>query len=262
LSTSQQPIYLAQPDGSRIAYHRTPGRMPGVVFLCGFLSDMTATKAITLEKWCKAQKQAFIRFDYLGHGASNGRFEEGTIGRWTEDALGVLDQLTEGPQVLVGSSMGGWIMLLVARERPERIAGLVGIAPAPDFTEDLLWGQFDASVRTQLQSQGIVRLPSEYDDSQVPVTLQLIQEGRAHQLLDKPLPLTCPVRLLHGMQDADVPWQTSIRIAERVASDDVRVILVKDGEHRLSRESDLNLLTETLGELTRGVERQIHEGPS
>ena len=249
-SSEMQTLHLA--DGTAIAYHRSPGKSPGVAFLGGFMSDMTGTKAIALETWCQARGQAFVRFDYSGHGASSGRFEDGTIGRWATEASAVVEQLSADPQILVGSSMGGWIMLLVARARPERIAGLLGVACAADFTESMIWQGLDEVTRARLQRDGVIYVPSDYaDEEPYPITLNLIKEARAHLLLgEKNLAaITCPVRLLHGMQDASVPWRTSTQVAERLASDNVRVILVKDGEHRMSRDGDLALLTELLGDL-------------
>ena len=242
---------LNLPNGATIAYHRYPGAGPGVMFCGGFSSDMTGTKAMRLDHWCRQRGQAFLRFDYQGHGASSGRFEDGTIGSWTADALAALDCLTEGPQILVGSSMGGWIMLLLALARPERIAGLVGVACAADFTESMLWQQLDAATQSRLQQDGVIYLPSCYEgEAPYPITLRLIEEARQHLLLERAaLPIHCPVRLLHGLRDPEVPWQNSVRVAEKLASEDVRVLLVKDGEHRMSRESDLALLLELLAEL-------------
>jgi len=239
-------------NGVSIAYHRTRGKSPGVVFLGGFMSDMTGTKAVTLEEFCRARGQAFLRFDYRGHGASSGRFEDGTIGLWADDALAAFDRLTDGPQILVGSSMGGWIALLSALARRGRVAGLVGIAAAPDFTEDLLWDAFSSDQRAALLREGVLRLPSEYSDKPYSITLKLIEDGRRHLLLRETIDLVCPARLLHGMRDPDVPWQRSVKLAERLAAPDVRVVLVKDGDHRLSREQDLALLCRSVEELSGG----------
>lgn len=243
------PETLRGRNGVSIAYHRTRGKSPGVVFLGGFMSDMTGTKAVTLEAFCRDRGQAFLRFDYRGHGASSDRFEDGTIGLWAEDALAAFDQLTEGPQILVGSSMGGWVALLTALARGERVAGLVGIAAAPDFTEDLLWSAFPPDQRAALTRDGVLRLPSEYSDKPYSITLRLIEDGRQHLLLRSPIDLACPVRLLHGMRDPDVPWQRSLRLAEQLATPDVRVELSKDGDHRLSREQDLALLCRIVEDL-------------
>ncbi len=243
------PETLPGRDGVSIAYHRTPGKSPGVVFLGGFMSDMTGSKATVLEAFCRARGQAFLRFDYRGHGASSGRFEDGTIGLWADDALTAFDALTEGPQVLVGSSMGGWVALLTALKRRDRIAALVGIAAAPDFTEDLLWPALSPEQRAAIARDGLIRLPSQYSERPYSITLKLIEEGRRHLLMRGPLDLTCPVRLLHGMRDPDVPWQRSLELADKLAATDVRVELIKDGDHRLSREQELKLLCRTVEEL-------------
>ncbi len=225
--------------GGRLAYARTPGDGPGVVFLGGFMSDMTGTKATLLEAHCRARGRAFLRFDYRGHGASGGQFVDGTIGGWADDAVLAIDRLTTGPQILVGSSMGGWLMLLATLARPDRVAGLVGIAAAPDFTEDLMWDQFPEPVRRVLLRDGIWHEPSQYGETPYPITLRLIEEGRGHLLLRRPLPIACPLRLIHGMRDHDVPWQVSQRLLEHVAADDATLTLVKDGDHRLSRPDDI-----------------------
>jgi pimeloyl-ACP methyl ester carboxylesterase len=236
------PEFLVRDDGERIAYCRLPGKAPGIVFLGGFMSDMTGTKATALEAFCRARGQAFLRFDYFGHGASSGAFRDATIGRWRDDALAVLDQLVEGPQVLVGSSMGGWMMLLAALARPDRVAALVGIAPAPDFTQALMWPGFSPEQQRRLVGEGEITVPSQYDSRGYTITHRLIEEGRRHLLLGGTIPLTCSVRLLHGMADPDVPWEMSLRLADRLASEDVTITLVKHGDHRLSTESDLALL--------------------
>lgn len=213
------------------------------------MSDMTGTKARRLEAFCAARGHAYLRFDYFAHGASSGDFAEATIGRWREDALAVLDRLTEGPQVLVGSSIGGWLMLLAALARPERVAGLIGIAAAPDATETLMWAKFPPELRERILRDGAARLPSAYSAEGYLFTRTLIEEGRRHLLMAQPIPIACPVRLLHGMRDPDVPWQTSLALTEMLASRDVAVTLVKDGDHRLSSESDLALLERTLAAL-------------
>jgi len=231
-----------------LAYRKLEGKGPGVVFLGGFHSDMTGSKAAYLAEWCASRGRAYLRFDYSGHGASGGRFEDGTIGRWTADAAMALETLTQGPQILVGSSMGGWIALLLGLRHPERVAGLIGIAAAPDFTEELMWAQFSDAVRDQIQREGSWERPSAYGDA-YPITRALIEDGRRHLILGAPIALDVPVRLLHGQADADVPWQHSLRIAERVVSQNVEVTLVKDGDHRLSTPENLALLGRTLGSL-------------
>jgi pimeloyl-ACP methyl ester carboxylesterase len=189
-----------------------------------------------------------LRFDYSGHGASGGQFADGTIGRWAEDALAIIDRASEGPLLLVGSSMGGWIALLVARARPERVVGLVGIAAAPDFTEVLMWQAMSFEQRATLMSHGVLYVPSQYGDP-YPITRALVEDGRNHLLLHEPITLDCPIRLLHGQCDPDVPWEFALQIADQVSSRDVRVILVKDGDHRLSRPQDLALLRQTISAL-------------
>jgi len=236
---------LPRPDGHSIAYCASPGKGPGVMFCGGFMSDMTGTKALALDAFCRGPGVAFVRFDYLGHGASSGRFADGTIGRWAEDAIAVLDAVTEGPQIVVGSSMGGWIMLLVALARPERVAGLLGLAAAPDFTEDLLWATFDPATRDRLRREGVVHAPSDYGEP-YPITRTLIEEGRRHLLLRETIAIDCPVRLIQGMADADVPWRTALRLAERLRTPDVETTLVKASDHRLSEPADLDRLIRTL----------------
>lgn len=234
-------------DG-RLAWARLPGRGPGVVFLPGFRSDMGGTKAMALREACAARGRAFLRFDYSGHGESAGRFEDGTIGQWAEDALALFDALTDGPQVLVGSSMGGWIATLLAVRRPERIAALVGLAPAPDFTEALMWPEFTAAQREAVMRDGVLHVPSHYGEP-TPITRALIEDGKRHLLLGGPIPLRCPVRILQGMADPDVPWRHALRLVEALESNDGRLHLIKDGDHRLSRPEDLRLLVETLDQL-------------
>jgi pimeloyl-ACP methyl ester carboxylesterase len=235
-----------------LAYARGAGRTPTVVFLPGFASDMEGEKAQALADVCAARGQAVLRFDYSGHGASGGRFEEGTIGRWRDDALDVIDALSDGPLVLVGSSMGGWLALLVALARPARLAGLIGIAAAPDFTERLMWASMPFSARETLMCEGRIMVPSAYG-APYPITRALIEDGRRHLLLDGPIALTAPVRLLHGQADPDVPWELSLRLAEQITGADVTVTLIKDGDHRLSRPADLALLRRTLGGLVAGL---------
>jgi len=243
------PDILTREDGATIAYRRARGTTPGVIFLGGFMSDMTGTKARTLHEFCESRGTAYVRFDYFGHGRSSGAFADATVGRWKGDALAVLDRLSDGPQVLVGSSIGGWIMMLAALARPERIAGLVGIAAAPDATETLMWKRFPEFARAAILKDGSFRVPSDYSPEGYLITRALIEDGRKHLLPASDAPVACPVRLLHGMADKEVPWETSLDLSRRIASRDVRVILVKDGDHRLSRDSDLALLLRTLAPL-------------
>jgi pimeloyl-ACP methyl ester carboxylesterase len=243
---------LDRGDGVELAWAKTEGRSPTVVFLPGFRSDMGGDKATHLARFCADRGQAMLRFDYSGHGASGGRFEDGSIGRWAADAGTVIDRVSDGPLILIGSSMGGWIALLAACARPERVAGLIGVAAAPDFTENLMWGAMTPQERERLLREGALVVPSQYGDP-YPITRTLIEDGRNHLLLSMPILLGCPIRLLHGLHDPDVPWETSLRICERVSGDDVRIILVKDGDHRLSRPQDLALLTDTLATVLSGL---------
>jgi pimeloyl-ACP methyl ester carboxylesterase len=247
-----EPDRLALPDGRRIAHVRTPGRGPGVIFLGGFRSDMTGTKATHLEAWARARGRAFLRFDYTGHGASSGAFEAGSVGDWAADAADALDRLTEGPQILVGSSMGGWIALLLARAWPDRIAGIVGVAAAPDFTEDAMWAGFDAAQRARLEAEGRVALPSEYSDAPYVITRRLIEDGRAQLVLRAPLTLGCPLRLLHGAADADVDPAVALRLLDHADGPDVRLTLVRGADHRFSAPENLALIVATLEELSGG----------
>lgn len=239
------PTQLNLQGSPFLAYHLTPGKLPTVVFLTGFRSDMTGAKAFHLEQHCARLGRAFLRFDYRGHGASGGRFEDSCIGDWRADALAMLDLIAIGPVVLVGSSMGGWIMLLAALARPERVRGLVGLAAAPDFTRDLVAARLTSDQRTTLEGTGRLLIPSDYGDPLV-LTRRLIEEGESHLLLDGPIPIRCPVHLLHGQMDPDVPWQTALRLAACLESSAVTVELLKDGDHRLSREEDLRRIVAAL----------------
>jgi pimeloyl-ACP methyl ester carboxylesterase len=255
MNNPEPPFDIAvRNDGVKIAYRLSEGRSPCVVFFGGFKSDMNGTKAMALESHCRKQGRAFLRFDYQGHGQSSGAFEDGTIGCWTEDSLFIIDHLIKGPCVLVGSSMGGWIMLLTALAQPEKVAGLLGIAAAPDFTEDLILASLSAAQKENLEKDGHVDLPSEYDGS-YPITKALIEDGREHLLLRQKIPLLVPLRLIHGMKDADVPWQTSLQLSQMIASENVETILVKDGDHRLSEADDLSRINGVLDALLENIER-------
>lgn len=243
-----QPSFLKLPSGGRIAYHKTEGKGPGILFLGGFRSDMTGVKATALESFCKERGHGFIRFDYEGHGQSSGAFEEGTIGRWYENAQAVFEKLAKGPHILVGSSMGGWLALLLAMRKPRKAAGLIGIAAAPDFTEHLIWDKFTESQRARLQKEGRLLVPSDYGEPYT-ITKELIVEGRNHLLLGKEIPIFCPVRLLHGMKDDDVPWEISLAVNEKLASSDVKTILVEEGDHRLSEPADIERLLRVTGKM-------------
>jgi pimeloyl-ACP methyl ester carboxylesterase len=240
--------YLTTAEGRRIAYELTEGQGPCVVFLGGFKSDMTGTKAIYLRAWAQAQGRAFLRLDYSGHGASGGAFLDGAIGDWFEDARAVIETTTSGPLVLVGSSMGGWIALLLARAIPHRISGLVTIAAAPDFTEDSMWASFTPAQRAELAS-GQVALPSDYSDATYIITRRLIEEGRARLVLRDPLPLPFPTRLLQGTEDTDVPPAVALRLLDHVTGPDIRLTLVKGADHRFSTPDCLALISTALAEV-------------
>ncbi|THH35767.1 alpha/beta hydrolase [Aliishimia ponticola] len=227
------PNYFETAEGRRIAYHKTEGAGPTIVFLGGLKSDMEGTKAVHLEAWAKAQGRAFLRFDYSGHGESSGTFEEGCIGDWHQDTLAAIDNLTTGPVVPVGSSMGGWQSLLLARARPNRIAGLVTIAAAPDFTEDGYWAGFSEAQKALLDSQGYVELPSDYMEP-YHVSKRMIEDGRTHLVLRTPLALPFPVRCLQGTADTAVSTETALRLLDHADCEDMRLTLVKDADHRFS----------------------------
>ena len=241
--------FLTTPQGRRIAHHHSEGVGPGVVFLGGFKSDMTGTKAVHLQAWAEATGRAFLRFDYSGHGQSSGDFLDGCIGDWAEDAMAAIAALTTGPQILVGSSMGGWIALLVARAMPERVAGLVGIAAAPDFTEDLMWAQFTDAERAVLAT-GRVEQPSDYSEEPYVITQKLIEDGRKRLVLRHALPLPFPVRLLQGTADVDVPPAVALRLMDHADSPDLRLVLVKGADHRFSTPECLDLITASIAEIT------------
>ncbi|OOY18832.1 alpha/beta hydrolase [Thioclava sp. DLFJ5-1] len=240
--------YFETQEGRRIAYNLTPGEGPGVVFLGGFKSDMEGTKALALEDWAKREGRAFLRFDYSGHGVSDGAFEDGAIGDWFEDARDVIMAKTEGPQILVGSSMGGWISLLMSREHPEKVAGLVTIAAAPDFTEDGYWASFDKETRHKLESEGSIAIPSDYGEPYV-ITRRLINEGRERLVLRSPLALPFPTRFLQGTADEAVSTETAIRLLEHAEGADMRLTLVKGADHRFSDPDCLALIETALAEV-------------
>lgn len=248
------PSYINATDGTKLAFYATPARTgrsgPGIVFLGGFMSDMTGKKATTLQAWAQGAGRAFLRLDYSGHGFSGGEFRAGTVGRWTRDALTVIDHAGKtiaglgGPLVLVGSSMGGWIMVRVAlalrqAAGPQQAAGLVGIAAAADFTHDLLPAHLGPAVMAQIAEAGFYAAPSEYSDQPYIITRALVEDGNRQRVLDAPLDLDMPVRLIHGAADRDVPWTQSQKLMAVLTSGDVELILVKDGDHRLSSERDL-----------------------
>jgi pimeloyl-ACP methyl ester carboxylesterase len=237
--------YLTRTDGIRLAYQLRKGRGPTIVFLPGYMSDMSGSKALALEAWAASEGRSFLRFDYAGCGQSEGAFEDPTLTGWRDDALLMIDRLTNGPVILVGSSMGGWLMLLAALARPDQIAGLVGIAAAPDFTD---WG-YSQEQKLEILSTGRLEQPSPYGPDPTTITKAMWQSGEVNRLLQSPVAIDCPVRLLHGQRDSDVPWHHSPHLAAMIRSDDVQVILVKDGDHRLSRDQDIALLLRIVGDL-------------
>ncbi len=240
---------LDRGDGVHLAYESSHGRGPAVVWLSGFKSDMAGTKAQVLADWARAKGQSFLRLDYSGHGRSGGAFEDGTIGRWRDDALAVIDSASAGPLVLVGSSMGGWLALLVAKARPERVLSMVLIAPAADFTQALLWEGLDPAARREIEETGRWARPSAYDPQPYVITRRLIEEGRDHLLLGAPIAFSGPVRILQGARDPDVPFAHAQLLADRLTTDDLAFTLIRDGDHRLSRPQDLKKLIAAVEEL-------------
>ena len=238
----------------RIAVRQRDGAAPGLFWLGGFKSDMGGTKAVALDDWAAAQGRACIRFDYSGHGESGGDFTDGTIGRWLEESLAVYSTCATGPQVVIGSSMGGWLALLLTRALKRNaklktpVAGLVLIAPAVDFTEELMWKKFSPEVKRQIEQTGAWQRPSAYSEASYPIARMLIEEGRNHLLLGGLIETGCPVRILQGVKDEDVPWQHAVELTSRLAHDDVVLTLVKDGDHRLSRPEDIERLIAAVGE--------------
>ena len=238
----------------RIAVRTREGATPGLFWLGGFKSDMKGTKAQALDLWARDHGRAMTRFDYSGHGESEGDFIDGTVGRWLEEGMAVFDACCRGPQVVIGSSMGGWLALLLARELARRaqadpsLASLVLIAPAVDFTEELMWKRFPPEIKREIEQAGVWARPSQYSDQPYLITRGLIEEGRSHLLLDNMIETGCPVRILQGVQDPDVPWQHAVELSSRFAQDDVVLTLVKDGDHRLSRPEDIERLIAAVAE--------------
>jgi pimeloyl-ACP methyl ester carboxylesterase len=255
----QEPafIWVGEGDGRRrIAVRARAGGSPGLIWLGGFNSDMKGTKALALDAWAAEHGRGCVRFDYSGHGESGGAFIDGTIGRWLEESVAVYEQFCRGPQVAIGSSMGGWMALLLAREIARRasdqasLAGLVLIAPAPDFTEQLMWNGFSPEVREEIQTKGAWMRPSQYGDgAPYPITRALIEEGRNHLLLGSAIEVGCPVRILQGAQDPDVPWQHAFALAHRLPAEDVVLTMIQDGDHRLSRPQDIARIIAAVAEI-------------
>ncbi len=255
-AAGEQPVFIAAGQGDsarRIAVRARAGSAPGLFWLGGFNSDMKGTKALALDAWAADHGRACVRFDYSGHGESGGKFVDGTIGRWLEESLAVFERFCAGPQILIGSSMGGWMALLLAREVGRRrqgasVAGLVLIAPAPDFTEELMWKAFSPEIRHEIESKGVWLRPSQYGEP-YPITRALIEEGRNHLLLDRAIEVGCPVRILQGVQDPDVPWQHALALAHRLPAEDVVLTMIQDGDHRLSRPQDIARILAAVAEV-------------
>ncbi|MDR3325909.1 MAG: alpha/beta hydrolase [Rhodospirillaceae bacterium] len=234
---------------SAIAYNKLNGENPGIVFIHGFKSNKNSEKALAIENFCANHNKAFIRFDMSGHGESAGNFEDGTISSWTNDVIDVLDSLTSGPQILIGSSMGGWLMLLATLARCNRIAGLFGLAAAPDFTEELIFNSFNEKQKETLLRKNYIMIKN--CSEALLVSNKLIKDGRKHLILQKQINITCPIRLIHGQKDNDVPWNTALRLQERLVSDDVEVILIKSSDHHLNKPDDIVLIKEVLDSLIK-----------
>ncbi|MBR1163738.1 alpha/beta hydrolase [Bradyrhizobium elkanii] len=258
-ASEQEPAFIEVGEGSearRIAVRARAGGSPGLIWLGGFKSDMTGTKALALDAWAAEHRRNCVRFDYSGHGESGGEFADGTIGRWLEESVAVFSQFCSGPQVVIGSSMGGWMALLLAREIARRgngkahLAGLVLIAPAPDFTEELMWKAFSPEVRAEIEAKGMWLRPSEYGDgTPYPITRNLIEEGRNHLLLGSKIDVGCPVRILQGAQDPDVPWKHAFALVHRLPAEDVVLTMIQDGDHRLSRPQDIARIIAAVAEI-------------
>ena len=255
---ANSPKFLEIGAGSErrvLAVRQQDGAPPGLFWLSGYKSDMQGTKAVALAQWAERERRAYVRFDYSGHGESSGAFNDGTIGRWLADSLAVFDACCRGPQIVIGSSMGGWLALLLiralkarAQPGPASIAGLVLIAPAVDFTEELMWKKFTPAIRHEIEEKGFWQRPSQYSPEPHVITRQLIEEGRNHLLLGGLIETGCPVRILQGVEDPDVPWRHAVELVSRLASDDVVLTLVKDGDHRLSRPEDIERLIRAVAE--------------
>ena len=242
--------FFDTPHKRRLAYNLSTGRGPGIVFLGGFMSDKEGTKATHLEKWAQNTGRSFLRFDYSGHGASSGQFSDGCISDWAADAVDIISAQTTGPQILVGSSMGAWIALLIARDDPKRVAGLVTVAGAPDFTEDRVWASLDADQKARIQAQGHLLLPSRYSDDPYRYTLKLIEDGRQNLVLRDKLDLPMPTRLLHGTNDKDVDQSFSIRLSQHATGDDIKLTLVDGADHRFSSPDCLSLIQQSIDDVS------------
>lgn len=241
--------YISHND-RKLAYEKIDGKGPTVVFFPGFMSDMEGAKALALDAFCRERGQGFVRFDYSGHGKSSGKFTDGTIGAWKEDALAIIDQVTTGNLILVGSSMGGWIGLLSALARKDRVKGFVGLAAAPDFTKELCWNKYSDEIKATLRRDGVYYEACDYGDDPYAMTLKLLQEGNDHLIMNKAIDLDCPVRLIQGMKDTDVPPATAQRISDLLKSEDVVITYIKNGDHRLSTDADLKRLCQIVKQVS------------
>ncbi len=240
-------------DSNRIGYKQSKGKTPGLIWCGGLKSDMDGSKATALHQWADEQGRAFVRFDYFGHGVSSGKFRNGTVSRWAADTVHVIDELTKGPQIIIGSSMGGWTALLAALARPKRIKALVVLAPAPDFTEKLMWAGFDDKIRKTIMEDGIYYEPSDYDEP-YEISRELILDGRDNQILDAPINIKIPVRIIHGMKDSSVPWQHAVKLVEALTSPDVELNLVKNADHSLSDPADIARMLDVIGKVINLIE--------
>jgi pimeloyl-ACP methyl ester carboxylesterase len=248
-----KPTLLPSSAGYNIAYHHTWGEGVGIMFCCGFRSDMASTKAAAIAEWCADNSVSFTRFDYNGHGASEGNFTDFTIGRAIADATMILDDVTSDDIILVGSSMGAWVALSVALERKHRVRGLITVAAAPDFTEKLMYARLTPEQRRELEDEGQIWAHSDYANNDYPITRNFIHEARKHLMLDDVIGLEMPIHLMHGQEDVDVPWETSVQLAEKIMGDEVTLTLIKDGDHRLNRPADLQILIDAIARMRQGL---------
>ncbi|XP_020754427.1 palmitoyl-protein thioesterase ABHD10, mitochondrial isoform X1 [Odocoileus virginianus] len=250
--------FLSRPDLPNLAYKRLKGKSPGIIFIPGYISNMNGTKALAIEEFCKSLGHAYIRFDYSGVGNSDGNLEECTVGKWRKDVLSIIDGLAEGPQILVGSSLGGWLMFHAAIARPQKVAALVGVAAAVDGLVTQ-FNQLPVETKKEIEMKGVWPMPSKYSEEGVyRIQYSVIKEAEHHCLLHSPIPVTCPVRLLHGMKDDSVPWHTAVQVADRVVSTDVDVILRKNSDHRMKEKADIQLLVYTIDDLIDKLSTIVH----
>ena len=260
MNSETRPARLRRTNGATIAYRTIAGKSPGIVFMTGYRSRMEGAKALALEAYARATGRAFTRFDYTGHGDSEGDFESSILSTWIDDTVAIIDEVAKGPLVLAGSSMGAWIMLRVALARQERVAGLLGIAAAPDLTQHLMWDLFDDATRQRIMDGETLRAPSGEGDSETVITRALIEDGRRHLVLQQSIALHVPVRLLHGLGDDIVPWTLSEMLLAQLESADASLTLIKDGGHRLSKPHELGMLVQAIDALCRLGEQQNHTG--